>query len=88
MSEEKIRQRIVDIAKARNIYFVVWYGHFGDYFLAVENNSGKTPNVYSALYESINDLVSVDDKELFRFKIDGPKSWAEIMVQLDLYLIQ
>lgn len=88
MSEEEIRQRIVDIAKARNIYFVVWYGHFGDYFLAVENNSGKTPNVYSAMCESIDDLVSVDDKELFRFKIDDIRTWAEIMVQLDLYFIQ
>lgn len=77
--EDCARAELVKLAADNDIYFVVWWGHFGNYFVGVRNERGRKPEIYKAMYESFYDLTG-DDEVLFRFAFesDGLVSWLKI----------
>ena len=77
--EDQARSAIVDIAVKNGLYFVVWSGHFGKYFHALKNNSGKTPEIYGAMYESYYDLVGDNDNIVFKFKMQSKICWRNLL---------
>lgn len=84
--EQNARDAIVNLAKAHGLYFECWSGHFGRYFLAHKNTSGKEPDIYATIFESHNDLVG-DDAEVFRFNIpkDGTR-WQDLLAAVKAHL--
>ena len=84
--EKYARDRIVSLAEDNNMYFVVWNGHFGRYFVALKNNSGLAYNIYSAIYESYYDLVGDKDEEVFRFEIPSMFTWCELLLIVKAHL--
>ena len=84
--EKGARDRIVALAEDNNMYFVVWNGHFGRYFVALKNNSGLAHNIYSAVYESYYDLVGDNDEEVFRFEIPDMFTWCELLLVVKAHL--
>lgn len=64
--EEQARLELVKLASDNDMYFVVWWGHFGNYFVGVRNDRSIKPEIYKAIYESFYDLIA-DDKVMFRF---------------------
>lgn len=76
--EDLARKDVIDIAKKHNVYFVLWDGHFGRHFVYLENTGRLAPNVYSAMYESYNDVV-LTDKEVFRINVPNELSWSDIL---------
>lgn len=79
--DAKARDEIVSIAKKNKLYFVVWYGHNGNYFVAVENKSHKDPNIYAAMYDSYYNVVN-RDPEKFKFAILDKFSWANALTMV------
>ena len=84
-SEDEARAELVRLAADNGMYFVVWWGHFGNYFVGVRNDRGLKPEIYKAIYESFYDLAG-DDEVMFRFGFetsDSPSgtyfSWAELL---------
>ena len=81
---EKIaRAKLIKLGKANNLYFVVWNQlvwnqHFGKTFFAIKNISKKPTEIYSAIYESFNDLTK-DDEEMFNFSLGYTNSWESIL---------
>jgi len=67
--EEKIRQQLVKIAADNDMYFVIWGGHFGNYFVGLRNTSEKQPEIYAAMYEMFYDVVG-GDAIRFKTRID------------------
>lgn len=77
-TEEDAREHVIALAKRNKMYFVVWEGRFGRYLVAMHNTRGKTPNVYSVMYETFYDFTAGDD---VAFKIDLPSSfeWKDLL---------
>jgi len=67
--EEKIRRQLVKIAADNDMYFVIWGGHFGNYFVGLRNTRKKQPEIYGAMYEMFYDVVG-GDTILFKTRID------------------
>ena len=86
-NEEQARAELVKLASDNGMYFVVWWGHCGNYFVGVRNEHGKKPEIYAAMYESFYDLTC-DDEVLFRFRFNLNRkvsesemsfSWVELL---------
>ena len=77
-TEEDAREHVIALAKRNKMYFVVWEGHFGRYLVAMRNTRGKTPNVYSVMYEAFYDFTAGDD---VAFRIDLPSrfEWKDLL---------
>lgn len=85
--EQAARDMIVSLAKDNHMYFVVWNGHFGTYFVALRNNSKLSPNIYRAIFESYYDLVGDKDEEMFRFEIqEDIFTWSELLLMVKAYV--
>ena len=80
-----VRDEIISLAKKHAMYFVIWYGHFATYFVALNNTSGKKPDIYGTMYEAFYDLVG-NDSEAFRFTLHEPNmKWNIILEMLKAY---
>ena len=77
------RDAIVKLGKVNGLYFVVWNGHFGKYFVAVENQRNIQTNIYSAIYESFYDLT-MNDNEIFKFQLHSNDNWESVLIKLNL----
>lgn len=90
-AEAKARAEIVRIGAENGLYFVLWRGHFGVYFVGVRNKRGLETEVYSAIYESYYGLVG-GDEEAFRFEVkvyeDGRFRWADVLRDLAPYAVK
>jgi hypothetical protein len=90
-AEAEARAKIVGIGAEIGLYFVLWRGHFGTYFVGVRNGRGFEPEVYSAIYESYYDFVR-DDEKAFRFDVktdaDGGFRWADVLRDLAPYAVK
>ena len=75
--EDCARAELVKLAADNDMYFVVWWGHFGNYFVGVKNEQGRKPEIYKATYESFYDLIG-DDEVMFRFSFKVNDSSSEI----------
>lgn len=75
--EDRARAELVKLAVENDIYFVVWWGHFGNYFVGVRNERSRKPEIYKAMYESFYDLIG-DDEVMFRFTFKTNDSSSEI----------
>ena len=84
--EHDARDAIVSLAIANGLYFFVWNGHFGRYFVALKNNSGLAYNIYSVIYASYYDLVGDNDEEVFRFEIPDMFTWCELLLVVKAHL--
>lgn len=84
--EQQARDAIVGIAKKNKWYFVVHNGHFARRFCALQNNSGKDPQIYGALYESYYDFIGKDDKEVFHFTIPDQFFWKDLLAMVKAYV--
>jgi len=67
--EEKIRPQLVKLAADNDMYYVIWGGHFGNYFVGVRNTRKRQPEIYGAMYEMFYDVVG-GDAILFKTRID------------------
>lgn len=76
--EEDIRQQLVKIAADNDIYFVLWYGHFNNYFVGMRNSRKKEPEIYGAMYEMFYDVVE-NDAILFKLNIGQEFDWRELL---------
>ena len=83
--EDCARAELVKLAADNDMYFVVWWGHFGNYFVGVRNERGRKPEIYKAMYESFYDLTGDDEIMFrFRFKVNDNSSemrfsWIELL---------
>lgn len=68
--EDRARAELVKLAADNDMYFVVWWGHSGDYFVGVKNERGRKPEIYNAVYESFYDLTA-GDEVMFIFKFSS-----------------
>ena len=75
--EDRARAELVKLAADNDMYFVIWWGHFGNYFVGVRNERGRKPEIYKAVYESFYDLIG-DDEVIFRFSFKVNDSSSEI----------
>ena len=75
--EDCARAELVKLAADNDMYFVVWWGHFGNYFVGVKNERGRKPEIYKATYESFYYLIG-DDEVMFRFSFKVNDSSSEI----------
>lgn len=83
--EDRARAELVKLAADNDMYFVIWWGHFDNYFVGVRNERGRKPEIYKAVYESFYDLTD-DDEVIFRFpfKVNDDSSeicfsWIELL---------
>lgn len=79
--EEDIRKQLVKIAADNDMYFVIWGGHFGNYFVGLRNTRKKQPEIYGAMYEMFYDVVG-GDTILFKTRIDIKDScvpWQQML---------
>ena len=73
--EDRARAELVKLATNNDMYFVVWWSHFGNYFVGVKNEQGLKPEIYEAMYESFYDLTGGDEVMFrFRFKVNDSSS--------------
>jgi len=79
--EDCARAELVKLAADNDMYFVVWWGHFGNYFVGVRNERGRKPEIYEAMYESFDDLTG-DDEIMFRFPFKVKDSSSETWIEL------
>ena len=84
--EDCARTELIKLAAENDMYFVVWWGHFGNYFVGVRNERGRKPEIYKAVYESFYDLIG-DDEVMFRFTFKANDSSSEICFSW-IYLLQ
>ena len=75
--ENCARAELVKLAVDNDMYFVIWWGNFGNYFVGVRNERGRKPEIYKAVYESFYDLIG-DDEVMFRFTFKANDSSSEI----------
>ena len=75
--EDRARAELVKLAADNDMYFVVWWGNFGNYFVGVRNERGRKPEIYKAVYESFYDLIG-DDEVMFRFTFKANDSSSKI----------
>ena len=69
LTEDEARKELVKLAADNDIYFVVWYGHWSNYFVGLRNSRKKEPEIYGAMYEMFYDVVG-GDTILFKTRID------------------
>jgi len=92
--EDSARAELVKLAADNNMYFVVWWGHFGNYFVGVRNEQGRKPEIYEAMYESFYDLTGDDEIMFrFRFKVNDNSSetcfsWVELLHEVMPYMVK
>lgn len=75
--EDCARTELVKLATDNDMYFVVWWRHFGNYFVGVRNKRGRKPEIYEVMYESFYDLAG-DDEVMFKFPFKVNDSSSEI----------
>lgn len=85
MAEDEARQELVKLAAANDMYFVVWSGHWSNYFVGLRNNSRKKPEIYGAMYEQFYDVVK-GDLILFKLSIGREFTWQELLARLQCFL--
>ena len=77
------RDAIISLGNANGLYFIVWTGHFGQYFVAFENQRKIQTEIYLAIYESIYD-IAMNDIVKFKFQISDCDTWESILIKLNL----
>ena len=75
--EDRARVELAKLAIDNDMYFVVWWGNFGNYFVGVKNERSRKQEIYKAVYESFYDLIG-DDEVMFRFTFKANYSSSEI----------
>lgn len=78
MSEDEARQELVKLAADNDMYFVVWSGHWSNYFVGLRNSSRKKPEIYGAMFEQFYDVVK-GDLILFKRSIGWEFTWQELL---------
>lgn len=78
MSEDEARQTLVKLSADNDMYFVVWSGHWSNYFVGLRNKSRKVPEIYGAMYEQFYDVVK-GDLILFKLSISREFTWQELL---------
>lgn len=78
LTEDEARKELVKLAADNDIYFVVWSGHWSNYFVGLRNNSRKQPEIYGAMYEQFYDVVK-GDLILFKLSIGWEFTWQELL---------
>lgn len=85
-SDSQARLQLAEIAEANDWNLVVWHGHFSKQLVVLRRNEASPkPEVYSAIYESYFDLFD-EDLEVKRFRIDGRKSWKDLLDLVNVYV--
>ena len=75
---DAVKAALIAIGERENLYFVMWSGHTGQYFIALRNDRKLETNVYSAIFESYYDLT-MDDKVVCRFNFNYEDSVMDIL---------
>ena len=78
LTEDEARKELVKLAADNDIYFVVWYGHWSNYFVGLRNSRKKEPEIYGAMYEMFYDVVE-NDAILFKLTIGQEFDWRELL---------
>lgn len=87
MNDNESRNKLLEYLKTKNLFGVVWYGHFNNWFVAYDFNHERCPvdhiDIYSAMYEEYYDKYDIYHPAN-TIKILENDSWSSILMKLSL----
>ena len=79
------RRKLVRIARQNDLVFVIWWGHFGNTFVALERG-GKCelrPEIYGAMMEQFYDVIKTCGRSVFTIDLphdcEDTCSWKSVL---------